>query len=127
MLTVANGVDDGSGHPSAGFHYDHIFYPAGSPQTASDYPFSGGVFDIYGVAFTLDNRDAVNLWSNGKQPRIGLNYGAATTNRIDVIGYTNGVSVQAVPEPTIWAMMLVGFGATGTAIRWRGKTAGRFA
>jgi hypothetical protein len=127
LLKVANGVDDGSGHPSAGFHYDNIFYPAGSPQTASDYPFSGGILDIYGVAFTLDSGDAVNLWSNGKQPGIGLNYGVAITNRIDVIGYTNGVSVQAVPEPTISAMMLAGFGAAGTAIRRRGKTAGRFA
>ena len=110
LLTVADGVDDGSGHPTAGFHYDNIFYPAGSPLTSSDYPFSGGIFDIYGVAFTLDDGNAVNLWSNGVLPGTGLNYGVAVTNRTDVLDYTGGVSIQAVPEPASWAMMLVGFG-----------------
>lgn len=119
LLTVANGVDDGSGHPSPGFHYDNIFYLGGSPQTASDYPFSGGVFDIYGLAFVLDNGNAVNLWSNGVTPGVGLNYGVAITDRTDVLGYSGGVSIQAVPEPATWAMMLGGFGILGAGMRHR--------
>lgn len=93
LLAIANGVDNGDGHPSLGFHYDNIFYPGGSPATASDYPFSGGVFDIYGLAFTLDNGNAVNFWSNGAQPGIGLNYGVAVTDRIDVLDYVGGISI----------------------------------
>ncbi len=122
-MAVAHGVDDGSGHPSPGFHYDNIFYPGGSPLTSSDYPFSGGVFDIYGVAFMLDNGDAVNLWSNGVMPRVGLDYGVAVTDRIDVLDYSGGVSVQAVPEPATWASMLAGFGILGGALRRRRSAA----
>ena len=117
LLTVANGVDDGSGHPSPGFHYDNIFYPAGSPLTSSDYPFSGGVFDIYGVAFSLDDGNAVNLWSNGVVPGTGLNYGFAITDRTDVLNYTGSVSIQALPEPASWAMMLGGLGILGGCLR----------
>ena len=119
LLAVANGVDDGSGHPSAGFHYDNIFYPGGSPLTSSDYPFSGGLFDVYGLAFVLDNGDAVNLWSNGVLPGAGLDYGVAITNRTDVLDYTGGVSLQAVPEPATWAMMIGGFGILGAGMRHR--------
>ena len=118
-MTVANGVDDGSGHPSPGFHYDNIFYPAGSPLASSDYPFSGGVFDIYGVAFSLDDGNAVNLWSNGILPSTGLNYGIAITDRTDVLDYTGGVSIQAVPEPASWAMVLGGLGILGGCLRGR--------
>lgn len=119
LLAVANGVDDGSGHPSPGFHYDNIFYPGGSPLTSSDYLFSGGVFDIYGVAFVLDGGNAVNLWSNGILPGAGLDYGVAITDRTDVLDYTGGVAIQAVPEPAGWAMMLGGFGIVGAGIRRR--------
>lgn len=119
LLAVANGVDDGSGHPSAGFHYDNIFYPGGSPLTSSDYPFSGGVFDIYGVAFVLNDGKAVNLWSNGFLPGVGLDYGVAVTDRVDVLDYTGGVSIQAVPEPATWAMLVGGFGIVGAGMRRR--------
>ncbi|MCW6506983.1 hypothetical protein [Lichenifustis flavocetrariae] len=97
LFTVANGVDDGSGHPSPGLHYDNLFYPSGSPQTATDYPFHGGAFDIYGLVFTIAGGDAVNLWSNGNTPG-GLNYGVAVTDGTDVLDYTSGVS--AVPLPS---------------------------
>lgn len=123
LLTIANGVDDGSGHPSLGFHYDNIFYPGGSPLTSSDYPFSGGIFDIYGVAFVIDNGNAVNLWSNGVVPGVGLDYGVAITDRTDVLDYTGGVSIQAVPEPASWAMMLGGLGILGACLRGRRSAA----
>jgi hypothetical protein len=31
----------------------------------------------------------------------------------------DGVSVTAVPEPAAWAMMLLGFGGIGAAVRYR--------
>ena len=33
--------------------YDNLFWPGGSPQTASDYPPHGGFLDIYGLMFNI--------------------------------------------------------------------------
>src|SRR6478752_4743005 len=33
--------------------YDNLFYPSGSPATASDYPVHGGFLDIYGLLFDI--------------------------------------------------------------------------
>src|SRR5579875_1310757 len=54
---VLDGVP-GPGGSAPGLSYDDLFYPAGSPQTATDYPFHGGVLDIYGIVFTLADGDA---------------------------------------------------------------------
>ena len=37
-------------------------------------------------------------------------------------GVINATAAPAVPEPSTWAMMLIGFGAAGYAMRRRGKT-----
>ena len=47
------------------FTYDNLFWPAGAAQTANDWPYSGGIFDIYGALFTLSNGMVVNLFSDG--------------------------------------------------------------
>lgn len=97
--------------------YDDLFYPGGSPQTATEYPFSGGYFDIYGLIFTLANGDVVNFWSNGDQGG-GVTYGAALVEGSATVDYVGGVSV-AVPEPATWAVMLLGMGLVGAATRKR--------
>ena len=79
----------------------------------------GGIFDIYGVAFVLDDGNAVNLWSNGVVPSVGLDYGVAITDRTNVLDYVGGVSIQAVPEPASWAIMLGGFGILSACLRSR--------
>ena len=107
------------GHVPPGLSYDNLFYPGGSPQAASDYPFHGGVFDIYGLVFTIDGGNAVNLWSNGDLGG-GVGYGVAVTDGTDILDYTeNPVMLAAVPEPATWAMMMVGFGLIGAAMRGR--------
>jgi hypothetical protein len=96
-----------------GLSYDGLFYPGGSPQSSSDYTFHGGFFDIYGIMFTLDNGDTVNFWSNGE---IGGNitYGVGVTNGTDLLHYAGLVGV---PEPTSWALMLLGVAGIGGAMR----------
>lgn len=103
-----------------GFSYDNLFYPAGSPQVASDYPFHGGILDIYGMVFTLADGNAVNLWSNGNFGA-GPTYGAGVTDGQSVLDYVGAVSLAAVPEPESWALMIVGLGLVGAATRRRNR------
>jgi len=111
---VTNGVA-GPGGVAPGFSYDNLFYPGGSPQTASSYPFGGGVLDIYGVVFTLSGGDSVNLWSNGDMGNGIVTYGAGVTDGTNVLDYET-VS-GSVPEPASWALMLIGVAGVGGAMR----------
>jgi len=122
---VAHGVP-GPGGVAPGFSYDDLFYPAGSPQTASDYPFHGGFFDIYGLVFTTSGGVAVNFWSNGDFGG-GPIYGAGVTDGTDVLDYVGGIDVRAVPESETWAMMVAGLGLVGMWMRVRRRVAVRYA
>lgn len=81
--------------------FDNLYYPgpAGSPQTASDYPLHGGVFDIYGVMFGIGNGRVVDLWSNGTISGVvnGPIYGVAVASQATALDYVGAVAVT--PEP----------------------------
>lgn len=125
---IKNGVqsDIPGAPPAPGLSFDNLFYPGGSPQTSTDYPFSGGLFDIYGLMFNIQGDKAVNLWSNGVVPGGGLNYGVAVANRTDLLDYTSGVSIAAVPEPASWLLLVGGFGLAGGMLRRRGRMTVRY-
>ncbi len=98
---VASGTSHGS------LSYDNLFYPAGSPPSATDYPFGGGLLDIYGLLFTLGNGDVVNLWSNGVPPGGSLDYGVAVANASTSLDYVGG-SVAVSPEPGSFWLLATG-------------------
>ncbi len=114
--------------PSTTLSYDNTYYPGGSWSVCTDYPFFGGVLDVYGVAFTIANGDAVDLWSNGVLPgATSSDYGLTFATPIATLAAVNpeytvsaeqyiagGVTVAA-PEPSTWAMMLLGFAGLGFA------------
>jgi hypothetical protein len=110
---ITNGVPAPGGAPAPGFSYDDLFYPGGSPQTASDYPFHGGFLDIYGAVFTIAGNQAVNLWSDGDDGT-GLTYGVGVTDGTNVLDYV--YSGVAVPEPGSFGVF--GVGLLG-ALAWR--------
>lgn len=98
-FAVAGGVPGTP--PSNSLSYDNTFYPDGSPVVCTDYPFSGGFLDVYGVLFTLSDGHVVGLWSNGDQPS-GLSYGVAVADASNTYDYVSGgvdASVSAVPLP----------------------------
>ena len=52
--------------------YDNLFYPGGSPPTASDDTIHGGILDIDGLMFEIGGGTEVDLWSNGDFNRYRL-------------------------------------------------------
>ena len=86
-------------------HYDNLFYPAGSPQTASSYPPHGGLLDIYGLLFDIGNNEVVDLWSAGDLTGTGtISYGVAVATHATSLAYTSNVTA-VTPEPgTFWLL-----------------------
>ncbi len=116
-LTAASAAFTG-----AGLSYDDLFFAgANSPADCPGYPFGGGYFDVYGVAFNLSDGDVAEFFSNGILPgNPNALYAAADTNATTILdepnaGSTtlpNGVlgSFTASPEPNTLLMLASGVG-----------------
>lgn len=107
-------VASGLGPEANGYlHYDNLFYPGGSPGVATNYPFGGGVLDIYGVLFDIGNGQVVNLWSNGLPPGApGVTYGVAVVTHDTALDYVSqGVALTQTPEPGTLALLGTGVAA----------------
>jgi len=114
-LTAASAAFTG-----AGLSYDDLFFDgANSPADCPGYPFGGGYFDVYGVAFNLSDGDVGEFFSNGVLPgNPGAVYAAADASSTIVLdepneGSTtqpNGVlgSFTASPEPNTVLMLASG-------------------
>src|ERR1700677_2970599 len=112
-FAVASGLPPMSG----GFvTYDNLFWPGNAPPTASDFSGHGTFLDIYGLAFTVGGGTVVDLFSNGIgfAPPGGL-FGVAVVTSETTLDYVaNGVAAST-PEPSTWAMMILGFAGLGFA------------
>jgi hypothetical protein len=115
---VANGVPVAGSSPSPGLTYDDLIYPGGAPQTAYDFPFTGGLFDVYGLMLTIANGDVVNFWGDGNFGAGGAQaYGMGVANATSLMDYSfSGVTV---PEPG--SAGLFGLGLLGL-LAWRSRS-----
>lgn len=101
--------------------YDNLYWPGGSPQTASDYPPHGGFVDIYGLMFDIGGGTVVDFWSNGDVSGTGqIDYGVGVATAATALDYVGGAAIT--PEPS--ALALLGIGLAGILI-WRRRAVGR--
>jgi len=96
--------------------YDNLFWPGNAPATASDFPGAGTFLDIYGLAFTIGGGTVVDLFSNG----IGFGppgavFGVAVVTSETTLDYVSAGVAASTPEPSTWAMMILGFAGLGFA------------
>ena len=91
-------IADASGQPGAAYFFDT------TGKTKTNMGWTPFTYD-----FTAQSTSTTLTFSNSNQSGFKTPFGAALDN----------ISISAVPEPTSWALMLVGFGGLGMAIRSR--------
>jgi hypothetical protein len=115
-----------------GFDSNALLSPAGPTAPTMILPDIGGGYEVSGWA-TLDHSGPITSVSHLTEPTFGggfalKNYDYYANNR-----YTPGftgiwdfadsvVTIEGIPEPSTWAMMLLGFFAAGAALRHRRLT-----
>lgn len=138
LYTPLSYVNNTLGNPGVAFtqgglSYDDLFYPGGnSPavcftlvngQPTLTYPFSGGYFDIFGVAFNVVGGYTGAFWSNGDIPGLGTVYAAGLADANGLLDNPNSgpggtappgrygsftVSLVSVPEPAPLPLFAIG-------------------
>lgn len=144
-MLMANGADDTTQNVwvsdiitvSAGQNYFFeafiaSLYPASPPALTFMYSLNGeaalelatlsntlqlGIWEGLSTTFNTGTATSVQLFLRNAQPAYNGNDFALDDVYLGTTSIVNPGPVGGVPEPTTWAMMIVGFGAVGGAVR----------
>jgi hypothetical protein len=107
--------------PSGGYIYNNAVYPSGQNP---EYPGTDSLLDYYGLLFTQNNGNELNLWGNSDGTyTLGGNIGGYQNFDVNIgFGGDNpggGISgddpstglISVVPEPITWALGIFGAGS----------------
>lgn len=103
---------------------------AGTAVTINAYNGSGTLLQsltnvLSNSGFTLQTLSATGVAKVEIVGAIGSSANSASIFGIDNLTFTSAPAAGAVPEPATWAMMMLGFGAMGAAMRRRTKVTAR--
>jgi choice-of-anchor C domain-containing protein len=114
---------------TAGTQYLVSFFVSGNPDNRAVNPKTatltlGSASNLVSYSLTAANNTNNMLWQQVSYSFTADNSGSAllrlASNSNDAYGLAvDNFSIAAVPEPATWAMMIVGFGIAGVAVRRR--------
>jgi hypothetical protein len=119
-LTIPGGV---SAELSALKAFSSFSLYMGSPDTYNSIRFIGDGYDETLTGGQLTGGNVSQDWDWAQ--RVTFDFGGAKVNRVILSSSQNSFEVDnfaisgAVPEPATWAMMIMGFGLAGAAMRTR--------
>ena len=119
---------------AAGTNLGHGWSDGDYGLTVSDSSRNHGGLDYYGgeLTFTVSSKDGSLLTLDDSSYNNTTVYGGADLRQCDArgdncktgpVGFSLAEQTSAVPEPAVWAMMLVGFGGLGAMLRYRRRDA----
>src|SRR5439155_25364406 len=105
----------------------HPYPSPGTPEWGWSFSntYNGGIFDGDGVLFAFGASNIGNIYNSD-----GVNYFSAESPGGELLttGDIGTLTISAVPEPSTWAMMILGFIGIGlVAYRRKAQTAFRIA
>lgn len=141
LSTSANSVGNLSSTFANNIGADAAVFYSGIPavSTTGDwFTFSGSTFNynptagdlLLDIRTTGSNSIAASYDGSGPNGQRAYSFSDSAQGELDGAGYHMAAqftvgAVNAVPEPMTWAMLVVGFGMAGSAVRSRRRTAGQ--
>jgi len=115
ILYTAGGTTPYPGYiysPSGAFIYNNAVYPTGeNPQ----YPDANPLLDFYGLLFTQNNGNELNLWGNADGTyTLGGNIGGWQNFNVNIS--FGGTTITPIPEPMNYALAAFGLTFAGGSI-----------
>ncbi|TAL28502.1 PEPxxWA-CTERM sorting domain-containing protein [Phenylobacterium sp.] len=122
----AHGAIDGNASPSYGSHFYHSGSPGGGEKLTINLGRTATLDSLRIVGRNdLRGRDFwnVSVFDAADTVLFSGQLDARTTANFDAVAKFDAPSVGGIPEPSTWAMMILGFGAAGAAMRSRRRVA----